>query len=178
MASSSDNPKAHDAQVATAPDRKTPSRDDLLADKKSGISLARRPHSDSSIADTWEKISNPIEDEKSVAETRKVQPLDNGSEFGTDNQLPDPIEPAWAHPRSLPIACTSDTCSDSQASDAVTEIDDCSQESNQLLLPGTNASYVEAPTLPSSLHVATKQGNGGARIHASMVEMYVRESIS
>lgn len=164
MTSSSRNPKAQ-AQIATAPDsphQKIPSSEeniqrhikaihDLLADKKSGISRTRRPHSDGSIADNLEQTSMAIE---AVADTRKMHPLDDGSEFLTDNQLADSIEAAWKslsspetdsassssgrerlirlfqwliHHRSLPIAYTSDTCSSSQASDAVTEIDDSSQ---------------------------------------------------
>ncbi|PCG88501.1 hypothetical protein PENOC_110710 [Penicillium occitanis (nom. inval.)] len=105
MTSSSHNPKAQ-AQVATAPDsphQKTPSSEekiqrhikaihDLLADKESGISRTRRPHSDNSIADKLEQISKAIE---AVAETRKVQPLDDGSAFLTENRLADSIEVAW-----------------------------------------------------------------------------------
>lgn len=128
--------------------KKISSSEDLLADKKRGFSLTRRPYSDSSIADRCEQISKPIEDEKSAAEIQKVQPLDNGSEFLTDNQLADLIELARASlcssgqdyasypPASRRLIhifqqiihpCSLDTCSNSQASEAVTEIDDLCQ---------------------------------------------------
>lgn len=104
MTSSSHNPKTQ-AQVATTPDsphQKTPSSEekiqrhikaihDLLADKKSHISWTRQPHSNNSIADKLEQISKAIE---AIAKTQKVQPLDDGSEFLTENRLADSIEVA------------------------------------------------------------------------------------
>lgn len=109
MASSSHNPKSQ-AQVATPPDsphQEIPSSETkiqlytnaihgLLDDLKRGISPTGRSQSDSSIAGKLERKLKPIEDEKSVAESLKAQPLDNSSEFLTPNELAGLLEVAMS----------------------------------------------------------------------------------
>ena len=77
----------------------------ILADKKRDISSTGRSQSNSSIRDKLERLLKSTEDEKSLAETLKMQrPLDNGSEPVTENQLIELLEAALASKGSLSLS--------------------------------------------------------------------------